>query len=107
MRAEALEQLLAERVKKLEIHNESLRQSTENSIPSRLCNAATTLQILHDVLHSQSKYGKVHLLDPEMVESVQTFEQDVAYVKTNVEEINLEVLQGRNVKRDQIVQRWQ
>lgn len=65
------------------------------------------LQMLQDALHSQSKYGKLHLLDPEMVESVDTFEQDIAYVQTNMEEIDLQVLQMKNVKRDQIVKRWQ
>lgn len=106
LQGNVVEQVLAERVKKLEIHSSSLRASTENSISSQLHDAHVMLQLLQDTLLKETPYKTVELLSPEMVGSVNTFEQDVAYVQTNIDEIDLHVLQARNATRDQIVERW-
>lgn len=103
---EALEQILSERLTKLRLHSDNLQASTETSISSYLQNAHSTLQLLQDSLLAETPFHKVHFLDPELVGAVDTFEDDVLYVQTSMEEIDLQVLQGKNVKRDQIIERW-
>ena len=91
---------------KLGLHSDNLQSSTEGSISEYLKNAHATLQLLRDSLLGETPYGKVRLLEGEMVGAVETFEDDVEYVRASVEEIDLQVLGGRNVKREQIVGRW-
>lgn len=105
-RIEALEQVLSDRLTKLGLHSENLQSSTETSISSYLQNAHATLQLLQDSLLAETSFHTVRFLDPELVGSVDTFEDDVLYVQKSMEEIDLQVLQGKNVGRDQIVERW-
>ncbi|TVY48436.1 hypothetical protein LOCC1_G000907 [Lachnellula occidentalis] len=105
-RADALEKSLSERLTKLEIHSTSLQSTTESSISSHLLDAHLTLQLLQDSLLAESLYSKVRLLDPDIEASVTMFEQEIEHLQGSLEGVDLSVLQERNVKREQLVERW-
>jgi len=48
----------------------------------------------------------VRLLDPDIEASVSMFEQEIRDLQGNLEGIDLSGLQGRNVHREQLVERW-
>lgn len=91
---------------KLEIHSTSLQSTTESSISSHLLDAHLTLQLLQDSLLAESLYSKVRLLDPDIEASVTMFEQEIEDLQRSLEGIDLSALQERNVKREQLVERW-
>jgi len=105
-RANALEKSLSERLTKLEIHSTTLQSTTESSISSHLSDAHLTLQLLQDSLLAESLYSKVRLLDPDIEASVTMFEEEIENLQGSLERIDLSVLQERNVKREQLVERW-
>lgn len=105
-RNEVLERALLDRLSKLEGHANSLQSTTEYSISSHLADAQVTLQLLRDSLLADTRYHKVHFLDPEIESSVAGFEKDVLDVQNNLEAVNLQKLQARNVHRDELVERW-
>ena len=105
-RAEALEKPLSKRLTKLEIHSSSLQSTTESSVSSHLLDAHLTLQLLQDSLLAESMYSRVRLLDPDIEASVAMFEQEIGDLQTSVEGIDLSGLLGRNVRREQLVERW-
>ncbi|TVY30784.1 hypothetical protein LHYA1_G000367 [Lachnellula hyalina] len=105
-RANALEKSLSERLTKLEIHSTSLQSTTESSISAHFLDANLTLQLLQDSLLAESLYSKVRLLDPDIEASVTMFEQEIESLQGGLEGIDLSALQERNVKREQLVERW-
>ncbi|KAF4636224.1 hypothetical protein G7Y89_g1879 [Cudoniella acicularis] len=105
-RAEMLEKTLADRVLKLDIHANSLQQTTELAISSHLLDANLTLQLLQDSLLAETMHGKVRLLDPDIESSVTMFEQEIEDLEAALEGVDLGLLSERNVKREEIVGRW-
>lgn len=105
-RCEILERALSDRLSKLEGHANSLQSTTESSISLHLLDAHATLQLLRDSLLADTLYHKIRYLNPEIELSVGTFEQDVQDLQQNLEEVNLQKLQARNVHRDELVERW-
>ena len=69
-RIEILAKQLREREDRLETHATTLETATESSIASHLLDAHLTLEMLHDSLLAESRYGSVHLLDPSLVAQV-------------------------------------
>lgn len=106
VKLEALERALTDRKTKLSIHSQNLQDTTESSISSHLKDAHVTLQLLQRSLLADTPYYKVELLDPELAASVDTFEEDVQYVQKSIEEIDLQVLQTKNVRKEQFIDRW-
>lgn len=105
-RSDALERALSDRLSKLEGHANSLQSTTESSISSHLLDAHVTLQLLHDSLLADTLYRKVQLLDPEIESSIGSFEQNVQDLQGELEAVNLQKLQARNIHRDELVDRW-
>jgi len=105
-RAEVLEKMLLERVGKLEGHATNLQSATETSIASHLLDAHMALEMLHESLLAESLYGKVHLLDPTIEESVGSFEQNLQAVQKSLEAVDLHSLQSKNFHGEQFIQRW-
>jgi hypothetical protein len=105
-RVEVLEKALTERLTKLEIHSSSLQSTTESSISSHLLDAHLTLQLLQDSLLAESLYHRVRLLDPDIEASVSMFEGEIGDLRGSLEGVDLGGLQGRNVRREQLVERW-
>lgn len=105
-RVSALEKTLSERLTKLDIHSSSLQSTTESSISSHLLDAHLTLQLLQSSLLADSLYHKVRLLDPDIEASVGMFEQEIGDLQNSLESMDLSGLNGTNVKRDEIVERW-
>ena len=91
---------------KLQIHSASLQSTTESSVSSHLLDAHLTLQLLQDSLLTVSLYHKVRLLDPDIEASVSMFEGEISDLQQSLEGLDLSVLQGRNVRREQLVERW-
>ena len=100
------ERALFDRLGKLEIHTTNLQNTTESSISSHLADAQSTLQLLQDSLLAESLYHKVQLLDPDVELSIDTFEDDLKALQEEMEAINLQKIQTRNVNREQLIKRW-
>lgn len=105
-RVEALEQVLTDRLKKLNIHSSSLQNTTESSISSHILDSRLTLQLLQDSLLAESLYHKVRLLDPDIESSVSMFQQEIVDLQGGLDGIDLQQLLVKNVNREQIVERW-
>lgn len=105
-RVEALEQILADRLTKLDIHSSSLQTTTESSISSHILDSRLTLQLLQDSLLAESLYHKVRLLDPDIESSVSMFQQEIVELQGSLDDIDLQQLLVKNVNRDQIIERW-
>ncbi|OWP07460.1 hypothetical protein B2J93_4989 [Marssonina coronariae] len=105
-RAGLWERMLAERTTRLEDHAASLQSTTESSIFSHLHDARMTLELLHNSLLAESRYGRVHLLDPELDSSVVKFEQDLEDLQNDLEAVDLHSMQAKNVFREQLIERW-
>ena len=105
-RVEALEQVLTDRMSKLEGHVASLQSTTESSISSHVLDAHTTLQLIEDSLFADSNYHKLQLLDVDLDSSVTMSERDVQNVQKSLEAVDLGKLQARNLNRDDLVERW-
>jgi hypothetical protein len=106
LRIEALERALLDRASKLEGHANSLQSSTESTISSNLLDAHATLHLLRDSLLALSPYHSVKLFDPEAESSITALEEDVQKLEQELEKVDLQKLQVRNVHREQLVQRW-
>ena len=62
--------------------------------------------VLREALLSDTEFGGVRWIERGLEEAVQGLEEDLRYVRVNGEEIDLGGLEGRNVKREEIVERW-
>ncbi len=105
-RVEFFENALAERIARLESHMIGLQSTTETNISSHLADAHVTLGLLRDSLLKESRFGKVRLMDKEMEESVEIFESEVEALSEGLGAVDLRGLQGRNILREQLVERW-
>ena len=91
---------------KLEAHAASLQSTTETSISAHLHDARITFQILQDALLSETSWHTPKLLDEDIEEAVKMFEDEIGDLDRGVERVDLGSLQGRNVHRERIVERW-
>ena len=105
-RTEFLENVLRERVEKLKSHMANLESTTETTISSHVHNADVTLQLLYNALQADSVYGEVQLLDPDIVSSFNAFEEEIKNLHENLEAVNLQRLQLKNVHKEQLIKRW-
>jgi len=105
-RSDVLEKAMSDRISKLEAHVTSVQSTTESSISCHLQDAHITLQLLRDSLLTESPYHQVQLLDPEIIYSVDKFEQDVQALQERIEAVNLQRLQTRSVHKEQLIERW-
>ncbi|ESZ97172.1 hypothetical protein SBOR_2428 [Sclerotinia borealis F-4128] len=105
-RTEFLENVLGERIEKLKSHTANLESTTETTISSHVHNADVTMQLLYNALQADSIYGEVQLLDPDIVSSFNTFEGEIKNLQENLEAVNLQRLQLKNVHKEQLIKRW-
>ncbi|QSZ37760.1 hypothetical protein DSL72_008859 [Monilinia vaccinii-corymbosi] len=105
-RTEFLENILHERAEKLRSHTANLESTTETTISSHVHNADVTMKLLHNALQADSVYGEVQLLDPDIVSSFNTFEEEIRNLQENLEAVNLQRLQLKNVHKEQLIKRW-
>ncbi|KAI9650347.1 hypothetical protein NHQ30_000360 [Ciborinia camelliae] len=105
-RTEFLESVLRERIEKLKSHMANLESTTETTISSHVHNADITMQLLYNALQADSVYGEVQLLDPDIVSSFNTFEEEIKNLQENLEAVNLQRLQLKNVHKEQLIKRW-
>lgn len=105
-RASSLQRILADRLTKLNIHATSLQSTTESSISSHIVDSQLTLQLLQDSLLAETLYGNVRLLDPDIESSVSMFEQEIEDLQADLDNLDLQKLQARNVNREQLIARW-
>ncbi|KAF7935282.1 uncharacterized protein EAE97_008189 [Botrytis byssoidea] len=105
-RTEFLEKSLQERTEKLKNHMANLESTTETTISSHVHNADVTMKLLYNALQADSVYGEVQLLDPDIVSSFNTFEEEIKNLQENLEAVNLQRLQLKNVHKEQLIKRW-
>lgn len=105
-RTEFFETLLRERMEKLKSHMANLESSTETTISTHVHNADVTMKLLYNALQADSIYGEVQLLDPDIVSSFNTFEEEIKNLQENLEAVNLQRLQLKNVHKEQLIKRW-
>jgi hypothetical protein len=104
--AAALQDVLTDRMMKLNGHAKSLQEVSEASISSHLHDSQVTLQLLMESLLSETQYKSVSLLDTEVQDAMGTLERGVEEIKRHVGAVNLDPLRERNVRRDDLVERW-
>ncbi|CAD6441692.1 84a778a2-d259-47ce-a43e-97bea591a718 [Sclerotinia trifoliorum] len=103
---EFLDSCLRERIEKLKSHAANLESTTETTISSHVHNADYTMKLLYNALQADSVYGEVQLLDPDIVSSFNTFEEEIKNLQENLEAVNLQRLQLKNVHKEQLIKRW-
>jgi hypothetical protein len=104
--AAAFQDVLTDRMMKLNGHAKSLQEVSESSVGSHLHDSQVTLQLLMESLLSETPYKSVNLLDTEVLEAMGNLERGVEEVKRDVAVVNLDHLRERNVRRDDLVERW-
>lgn len=105
-RIDTLDKALLDRANKLEGHANNLQSATESSISSHLLDAHITLHLLRNSLLAESPYHTVNLMDAEVESSLSTLENDIEGLQEELEGMDLEKLQKKNVHREQLVERW-
>lgn len=106
VRIEILERALFDRSSKLDGHAKTLQVTTEEAISSHLLDSQLTLQLLRDALHANSPYGGIRMLDKEVRDRVDNFETELEEVQGKLEGVDLQRLFGRNVHKEQLIERW-
>lgn len=104
--AATFQDVLGDRIMKLYGHSMSLQEVSEASIGSHLHDSQVTLQLLMESLLSETPYKTVNLLDTEVQEAMDRLEWAVEEVKRDVAVVSLDPLRERNVRRDDLVERW-
>lgn len=105
-RIESLESILREKSERLKSHTANLESLTETTISSHVHNADVTMKLLYNTLQADSVYGEVQLLDPDIVSSFNTFEEEIKNLQENLDAVNLQRLQLKNVHKEQLIKRW-
>lgn len=98
--------LLADRMMKLNGHMKSLEEVSEASIGSHLHDSQVTLQLLMNSVLSETRYRSVSLVDAEIQAAIGELEQGVEAIKRDIATVNLDPLREKNVRRDDFVERW-
>ncbi|PQE10819.1 vacuolar H+ Ca2+ exchanger protein [Rutstroemia sp. NJR-2017a BBW] len=101
-----LEGVLRERAAKVNSHAANLESATEATISSHIRNADVTLQLLHNALQADSVYGEVQLLDPDIISSFNTFEDEIQSLRDSLDAMDLQKLQAKNPHKEQLIERW-
>src|SRR5690349_10033051 len=65
-----LHETVTDKVQKLKAHEQSLQASSEFTIGEHLQDAFATVQLLGDLMLSETKYHKIQLLDSDMQEAI-------------------------------------
>lgn len=104
--AAALHDVVTDRQMKLNGHAKSLQEVSEASIGSHLHDSQVTLRLLMESLLSATQYKSVCLLDKEVQEAIGKLEKGVEEVKRETGAVNLDPLRERNVRKDELVERW-
>ncbi len=101
-----LQDVLTDRTMKLNSHAKSLQEVSEASIGSHLHDSQLTLQFLMESLLAETQYKSVSLLEKEIQEAMSKLEKGLEQIKTEAGAVNLDPLRERNVRRDDLVERW-
>jgi hypothetical protein len=104
--AAAIHDVVTDRQMKLNGHAKSLQEVSEASVGSHLHDSRVTLQLLMESLLSATQYKSVSLLDKEVHEAIGKLEKGVEEVKRETGAVNLDPLRERNVRKDELVERW-
>lgn len=81
----------------------------ERTATGRLADARAALQLLRDSVLAESPFAEVNLVDPGIEASIGVLAQEVQMLAGRLEGVEREaaaLAKGRNVKRDEFVQRW-
>jgi hypothetical protein len=97
---------LVERVGKLAMHIKSVQEGSEATIATHIHDASLSLKLLRDSLLSETKFGSVRLMDKEVEEAIEHLEGEVGGMSEMVGRVDLERLRERNIKREELVERW-
>ncbi|CCU81679.1 hypothetical protein BGHDH14_bgh04668 [Blumeria hordei DH14] len=100
------ENLISEKTARLAIHASSLQSTTESCIASHLLDSHVALNLLLDSLLDKSAYRTIRMVDPDLQNAEELLEQDIRNLQDKLATLDLHELQTRNVRRDQIVDRW-
>lgn len=98
--------ILSDRLQKLRAHEKSIQASSEVAIGEHIQDAFITLQMLRDNLLGESKNGKVELVDEDVKAAISDLEMELADLRGDVENVDLEKLRERDVNREAFVERW-
>jgi hypothetical protein len=104
--AATLQDVLTDRAMKLNGHAKSLQEVSEASIGSHLHDSQVTLQLLMESLLSETQYKSVSLVDEEIQEAIGKLEKGVEEIKREAEAVNLDSFREKNVRRDDLAERW-
>lgn len=102
----ALSLALRDRRHKLLSHSAAMQSTIETSITAHVTDAHVTMKLLQGALLAGSAYGKVRLLDADTEEIMDMTEGEIRDAERRLRGVNLRELQGKNVTRDRLVERW-
>lgn len=97
---------LSDRLQKLRAQETSLQFSSEAAIGEHIQDGFITLQLLRDNLLAESKSGKVELVDEDVQAAISGLELELAGLRNDLENVDLEKLRERDVNREAFLERW-
>lgn len=97
---------LDDRLQKLRAHETSLQTSSEVAIGEHLQDAFITLQLLQDSLLSESKSGRIELVDEDVQAAIRGLEHELEDLRGDLQNVDLEKLRERDVNREAFIERW-
>ncbi|RKF63554.1 hypothetical protein OnM2_024059 [Erysiphe neolycopersici] len=101
-----IENILSEKLARLESQEEILQKTMESSISSYLSDAHVTLALLRDELLDKSPFHEVNLIDPELLKTIDLLETEVSLSQAKLDAIDLYDLQSKNNQREHFLERW-
>ncbi|KAF3769449.1 hypothetical protein M406DRAFT_343702 [Cryphonectria parasitica EP155] len=107
--ASFLSAALAHRARKSAEVSRNVQSAFESSVSSCLSDARTAVQLIRDSVLAESSFAEVYLVDPGIEASIGVLAQEVHKVASRLESVDREaavLVKGRNVKREEIVNRW-
>ncbi|KAI6246989.1 hypothetical protein HI914_04985 [Erysiphe necator] len=101
-----MENILSERMAKLESQEITLQKTMESFISSHLSDAHVTFDLLWNELLDKSTYQSVKLIDSELLKTVDFIETETFKYQEKLDAIDLYDLQANSNQRDYFLGRW-
>lgn len=97
---------LSDRLQKLRAQETSLQFSSEAAIGEHIQDGFITHQLLRDNLLGESKSRKVELVDEDVQAAISGLEMELADLRGDLQNVDLEKLRERDVNREAFIERW-
>ncbi|KAK4098969.1 hypothetical protein N658DRAFT_202422 [Parathielavia hyrcaniae] len=99
---------LANRRAKVQDVARNVQDTFEAATTKKIADGKLAIQMVRDSILSETPFGEVRLVDPEIDGSITVISQELAAVDEKLKDVDngMAKLRGKNPKRDELVSRW-